>query len=589
MLIDEPLETHMFAAIKSHLSRLLDMSESLSPTHYRSLRRLMTILMVTVSVTPLLILSVFSHGQYMSAVNQQMENPLYILARKSRSSLELFLGERFSTVSFIAYAHSFAELDDPDTFRGIFLALTSEFHGFVDMGLVDSTGRQVDYVGPYQLKGVDYADQPWLREAEIKGRYISNVFLGLRDFPHMIMAVHRLEADGTRWTLRVTIDISQLEHSLMPSGPDLETDVFLCDGDGVLQTSSRLYGKALDSLPLQLPPAGSEPTVRRLTSQNGEQLLVATALLEGTDLRLVAIKSGVDALRPWANLRTELLLVLCGGIVIIMLVSHILMKALVGRLQAADEHRSIIFAQMEHQQKLSSIGRLAAGVAHEVNNPLAIIYEKTGLALDLLRLQKDKSPDMQQDRLVSLLEGIEKTVERARNITHRLLGFSRRMEASRQSVNLADVISESMEFLKREAVSRGVDMSIHLPDSLPQIVSDRGQLQQAFLNILGNALDALNDVKEGGRIEVCGRLSDDRRIRITFRDNGKGMSPEMLKHIFEPFYSSKKDKGTGLGMFITYAIIRRLGGDISVQSQEDVGTSIHISLPLTLSDEVVEV
>ncbi|MDO5484022.1 MAG: ATP-binding protein, partial [Desulfovibrionaceae bacterium] len=439
------------------------------------------------------------------------------------------------------------------------------------------------------LKGADYAGQPWLREAEIKGRYISNVFLGLRDFPHMVMAVHRLEADGTRWTLRVTIDISQLERSLVPVGPEMGTDIFLCDNAGVLQTSSRLYGKALDTLPLTLPPAGLEPTISRLHDAEGRQLLIATALLAGTDLRLVAVKPGIEAMRPWTSLRTELLLVLCGGIVIIMLVSHMLMKSLVGRMQAADEHRAAIFAQMEHQQKLSSIGRLAAGVAHEVNNPLAIIYEKAGLALDMLRMQKGAVPEEQQARLLSLLEGIESTVERARNITHRLLGFSRRMEASHQPLYLTDVIRESMEFLEREAASRGVQMSVRLPDNLPQIVSDRGQLQQVFLNVLGNALDALNDQKENGRIEVDGKQADNGTIIISVRDNGKGMPPDMLRHIFEPFYSSKKDKGTGLGMFITYAIVRRLGGDIEVQSREDLGTTVHIRLPLNPSEHTVEV
>ena len=160
------------------------------------------------------------------------------------------------------------------------------------------------------------------------------------------------------------------------------------------------------------------------------------------------------------------------------------------------------------------------------------------------------------------------------------------MEASRQSLQLADVIGESMEFLRREAGNRGVSMAVHLPENLPSVISDRGQLQQVFLNVLGNALDALSDLKEGGRIEVGGKLADNDTVVITIRDNGKGMSPEMLRHIFEPFYSSKKDKGTGLGMFITYAIMRRLGGDIVVQSQEELGTTVHITLPLTPPDDM---
>ena len=283
-------------------------------------------------------------------------------------------------------------------------------------------------------------------------------------------------------------------------------------------------------------------------------------------------------------------MVLCGGIAIIVLVSHLLMKHLVGRLQASDERRVAVFAQMEHNQKLSSIGRLAAGVAHEVNNPLAVIYEKAGLALDFLRMSKDcASYEKHRERILALLESIEGTVERARGITHRLLGFSRRMEANRQSLRLAEVITESSEFLEREAKNRGVQLCLDLPGDLPEIVSDRGQLQQIFLNILGNALDAVSDVEQGGRIEVSCSCPDKASVAVSVKDNGKGMPPDVLKHIFEPFYSTKKDKGTGLGMFITYGIVRRLGGDIVVESEEGRGSLVRITLPLTPPEGAVEV
>ena len=259
---------------------------------------------------------------------------------------------------------------------------------------------------------------------------------------------------------------------------------------------------------------------------------------------LLAVKPTLDIYKPWTALRSELLLVFCGGIAIIVLVSHLLMKHLVGRLQASDERRVAVFAQMEHNQKLSSIGRLAAGVAHEVNNPLAVINEKAGLGLDLLHMSGNFE---RKDRLISLLEAIESTVERARGITHRLLGFARRMEANRQELSVPEVLTETMGFLERGAKNRGVTIGTDFAEGLPDIVSDRGQLQQVFLNIMGNALDAVPD---GGKVDIaCSRMADGGLlVRVT--DNGKGMSPEVIKHIFEPFYSTKKEKGNGLGMFI---------------------------------------
>ena len=586
----------MFARIKNYFAHLLEVPEAVSPARYRSLRRLMTVLMVAVSVTPLLLLSAISHVQYMRTLERELESPVYALARKSQAALELYLGERVSTVSFLAHAYTFKDLLDERTLNRVFLALKSEFQGFVDMGLVDADGRQVGYVGPYKLKGVDYAGKPWLHDTEIKGRYLSNAILGYRGYPHLVVAVHRLEEDGVSWTLRVATDTLRIQQVVSTVGPEQDTDVFLVDTEGVLQTDSNLFGKALEKLPMELPPASHETVVRHTTSPKGRQLMVASCTLAGTDFMLLAVKPTEDAIRPWLALRTELLLVLCGGIALIFMVSNLLMQQLINRLQASDERRVAVFAQMEHNQKLSSIGRLAAGVAHEVNNPLAVIYEKAGLAQDLLNMGKVCGDGKDKERLSALLESIESTVERARGITHRLLGFARRMEANRQTLHIEEVISETLGFLEREAKNRGVKLEAELPPNLPEIVSDRGQLQQVFLNIVGNALDALAG-GEGGAQAPQGEerfvkircQSQGEQMLVSVRDNGKGMSPEVLKHIFEPFYSTKKDKGTGLGMFITYGIVRKLGGEIHVQSEEGRGSTISITLPLTPPDVAVEV
>lgn len=567
----------MLASLKTKFldafGHAFEVPDEVSPERYRSLRRIMTWLMVAVSVTPLLLLTGTNHAQYMRTLAREMENPLYALVRKSQASLELFLGERASTVSLIAHAYNFDELTSGTTLTRVFMALKSEFKGFVDMGLVDDKGRQVAYVGPYELLNADYAKQPWLHEAQVKGRYISDVFLGLRGIPHMVIAVQRMEESGRTWTLRVTIDTAQLEELVASVGLMQDTDAFLCDAKGVLQTNSRFYGKTLEKLPLSLPPRSLETTVRHISDAEGTRLVAAYTTLAGTDLTLMAVKPATDLLRPWTSLRSELLIVLCGGIAVIVIVSHLLMKHLVGRLEASDERRVAAFAQMEHNQKLSSIGRLAAGVAHEVNNPLAVINEKAGLAQDLLSMDGD-FPHKQ--KLIGLLQSIESTVERARSITHRLLGFSRRMEAHQQELSLGEIVEETIGFMERGAKNRGVSITTEGFGEAPRIVSDRGQLQQVFLNLMGNALDAVAD---GGAIAVRCAAADDGGVKVQVSDNGKGMSEEVRKHIFEPFYSTKKDKGTGLGMFITYGIVRRLGGDIDVESEEGRGTTFTITLP----------
>ncbi len=243
------------------------------------------------------------------------------------------------------------------------------------------------------------------------------------------------------------------------------------------------------------------------------------------------------------------------------------------RLAHAEKKRELAFREMEHMQKLSSIGRLAAGVAHEINNPLAIIGEKAGLLKDLASVAKDTP---KAERFITLSDSILQAVGRCRAVTHRLLGFARRMEVRTMELDLNEVLRETLGFLEREAMHRGVTLDLSLEADLPPIESDRGQLQQVFLNILNNAMAA---VRDGGAIAVA-TSREEQGVVVAIEDDGVGMSRETLNHIFEPFFSTKGDKGTGLGLSITYGIVNKLGGSIEVASELGEGSRFTIHLPL---------
>ena len=225
--------------------------------------------------------------------------------------------------------------------------------------------------------------------------------------------------------------------------------------------------------------------------------------------------------------------------------------------------------------KMEAIGRLAAGVAHEINNPLAVINEKAGLMKDFL----DLSEDIQQhkDKFISLIQGIFDSVGRCRTITHRLLGFSRRVDASVETFDLNLIIKEVTDFVEKELLYKNVQMKMTFAEDLPQIESDKGQLQQVILNILNNAVDA---VDKGGTIEVKTGARDEHIAIVSITDNGHGIPPEILSHIFEPFFTTKeKDKGTGLGLSISYGIMKKLGGTIAVESEVGEGTKFTLEIP----------
>jgi two-component system NtrC family sensor kinase len=168
-------------------------------------------------------------------------------------------------------------------------------------------------------------------------------------------------------------------------------------------------------------------------------------------------------------------------------------------------------------------------------------------------------------------------VERCSAITHRLLGFAKRMDTNMEVIDLELLLKEVTGFLEREASLGNIKINFNIAENLPSIDSDRGQLQQVFLNILTNAYYA---VKEGGQIDIYANQVNDHNVEISIADNGVGISDENLEHIFEPFYTTKGKYGTGLGLSITYGIVEKLGGYISVKSKLGEGTSFTVLLPI---------
>jgi len=216
---------------------------------------------------------------------------------------------------------------------------------------------------------------------------------------------------------------------------------------------------------------------------------------------------------------------------------------------------------------------LAAGVAHEINNPLAIINEKAGLMEDLIGAMPDFP---EKEKFLKLTESARESIDRCSTITHRLLGFARRMDIEIEALDLNEVVLEVFGFLEKEAFHRSIEVRVQLADNLPQILSDHGQLQQVFLNILNNAFSAVED---GGMVAITTWEEDPDTVGLSIQDNGVGMAEETKQHIFEPFFSMRKGYGTGLGLSITYGIVKKLGGNVEVQSKEGEGSTFTVFLP----------
>ena len=524
----------------------------------------------TVSILPLLMLTGMNLNQYQEAMNSEMVYPASRLVSNVKRSISFFLEERRSALTFLVEDNSFEQLTDQRHLARIFMHLRKSFGGFIDLGVIDVEGVQRTYVGPYSLRDKNYHEQDWFQEVIVQGIYISDVFRGFRDIPHFIIAVKHQQDDGSFFIVRATIDTAQFYDLVQHLDIRPGWDAFLVNKAGVLQTPSRHHGDVLESSDIRVPHYSTRTEI--LQTESG---ITGYAYIQGSPFVFMLLRERNGVADGWDKLRSEVLIILAVSVGVILLVILGVVTFLVNRIYLADKTRAAAMRRIEHTGKMASIGRLAAGVAHEINNPLAIINEKSGLIKDLLTYSKDYQKD---DRLISLVDSVLQSVERCSTITHRLLGFARHIDVRIESLDLGSLMEEVLGFLKKEAEYRNVHIGLHADENLPEIQSDRGQLQQIFLNIINNAFAAVDD---GGLINIELQKSGENDVAVIICDNGKGIRPKNIKRIFDPFFSTKTQQGgTGLGLSITYGLVQKLGGTIQVESELGKGTTFVITLPV---------
>jgi signal transduction histidine kinase len=530
--------------------------------------------MSVVALVPLVVMALFNLYQYQEAMTAESVFPVMRQVSDTQRTVESFLSERKAALDFIVRDNDFGALSDQGRLRVLFERLRDAFGGFVDLGVIDDRGLQMTYVGPYDLGGKDYSGQEWFRHVQDRGLYVSEVFRGYRDVPHLVIAAKHDRAGGGFYIVRATVDAALLTSRISPPGIHPRNDVFIINHEGILQTGSTHHGRVLERFSMPVPPPRGAAAVNRVRGPDGKPMLLGHVYIKDTPFILVVTRQHRELLSGWWKLRSTLLSFLALSALVIVIVVAMIVTFLVEGAYEADLRRTITLHSMEHTNKMASVGRLAAGVAHEINNPLAIIGEKSGLIRDLLTLTGEEPP---REKLLGHVDSIQRSIERCSRITHRLLGFAKHLDVEFGPIGLQEVIEEVLGLMGKEADYREIRVTLESEGEIPEIMSDRGQLQQIFLNILNNAFDA---VKDGGSIAIALAPYRGRRVRVTITDDGCGISQDNIKRIFEPFFTTKKQKGTGLGLSITYGLVQKLGGEVRVASEEGKGTEFTILLPV---------
>jgi two-component system NtrC family sensor kinase len=561
-------------------------SKPLSP-YYRSLTRNMVLLVMVISLTPMLLVTGIILKQFSASHHEKIYAHLGELVLKHKQNMDSFLEERLQNIRFLADSIDFDRCGQGNLVDG-HLARLQRAYGpvFVDLGVVDEQGQQVAYAGPFRLEKARYADADWFKRAIESRYYTSDVFLGLRGAPHFILSV-RKTCQGQKWIIRATIDFVEFNRLVEKIRIGETGFAYILNRTGQFQTKPLfdftpdldIYARYFATLQRGI----KEVEIQERLDGAGVKSLYVSALLKGGDWLLVYKQASSDAYSDLRNAQTvAVVLFVLGGIAIVALAFSMSGK-MVRRIATSDREKEIMNRQVIETGKLASVGELAAGIAHEINNPVAIMVEEAGWLQDLMEDRAYKT-DSELKEFARALEQIRTQGKRCKEITHKLLSFARKTDSRIEDFEIGHLIEEVVSLSAQRAKYSNVEIVSHLAPRLPAISASQSELQQVFLNLINNALDAMD--KTGGTLTISAR-QEDGQILISVSDNGPGIPKAILARIFDPFFTTKPvGSGTGLGLSICYGIIHKMGGTISVRSAVDAGTTFEIHIPEKADDGV---
>jgi two-component system NtrC family sensor kinase len=300
------------------------------------------------------------------------------------------------------------------------------------------------------------------------------------------------------------------------------------------------------------------------------------ALLKNNDWILGYHQEKAEAFADLIRTQIAAAVVIAIGALLIAVMILIFFHRIINRFSEAEQEKEMMNRQIIETGKLASVGELAAGIAHEINNPVAIMVQEAGWIEDLLGEEEfQKGENLEEFKRA--LKQVHTQGQRCKDITHKLLSFARKTEPSIEQIQINQLIEEVVAITDMAAYNK-ISMNTYLDKNIPLIYGSPTEIQQVLLNLINNALYVME--KDGGKIDISSRL-ETAHVLVIVEDDGPGIPEANLDRIFDPFFTTKPvGKGSGLGLSICFGIIKKMGGEIDVHSAVDAGTRFEIRFPL---------
>lgn len=542
--------------------------------------------MILVPLIPFILVLSIGYYYFKTSIESNTIASMNRIVEDHRHMIESFLDERKNDLKFILHSYTFDNLSQSGTLATVFDHLQRESHAFVDLGVFNQAGVHVAYYGPFRLKGKVYKDENWFKEVMKHGYYISDIFLGYRQVPHFIIALAKEKA-GEKWVIRTTIDTVTFNNIVKGIRIGKTGEAYILNVNGLLQTEPRSGGKLMDKHPdtvkYPLSNIGIETFIDKGLKR--EAYLYTTAWLQNKKWLLVVRQEKSDAFIALTSAAYLVILITVIGGAAILAVAFYLTNRIVGQMERMDVEKERLNQTLIGASRLVELGEMSAGFAHEINNPLQIIKNEQSLMEMILSDMKETGQITALESLTEVedsMNQIKLQISRCAEITQAILKFGRQSKPKPQDIDLRSFIPEVIDMVAQKAIVHGISIEQNIAENTYPVHGDPTQLQQVFLNLFNNAMDAIleqHGVSDGKLIVQAG-LKEKNTVEILVRDDGCGIKPEDLNNIFSPFFTTKPvGKGAGLGLSVCYGIISNMLGTMEAGSEVGVGTTFTIHLP----------
>ncbi|MBU4427151.1 MAG: two-component sensor histidine kinase [Proteobacteria bacterium] len=553
---------------------------------YATMRRLILASMIVVPLILFIVIMGIGYYYFTMSIETSTISSMKRIVEDHRHMIDSFLSEREADLEFILRSYRYEELTDTENLARVFERLQKKSNAFVDLGVFNEKGIHVAYQGPFRLTGKAYQDADWFKEVVKKGYYISDIFLGYRRIPHFVIALMR-EDNGKKWVIRATIDTYMFNDMVKKVHIGKTGEAYILNADGIFQTERRSGGSLLDKDPdsVEYPTqhSGTETFIKK--DARGDKYLYATTWLKDKRWFLIVRQEKADAFKSLRSAGYLIALITVIGGAALVGIAFYETGRIVRRMERIDTEKEELGQQLVRASRLAEIGEMATGIAHEINNPLQVMKSEQTLVDAILSDLKEKGEIKESEDLKEIEDSmaqIKLQIDRCSKITHAVLKFGRESEVVSTDIDLGSFIPDIVSMVENKASVEGITVTQEISEDIPPIQGDPGQLQQVLINLFNNAIDAIVERhgSEGGELDIGAGLKKDGKVQISVRDNGVGISPENLKKVFSPFFTTKPvGKGTGLGLSVCYGIIDSMGGVMEVSSQKGAGTTFTIDLP----------